>query len=65
MELLLVLVQDFQDSPQERPGTFKVMPWVLESPQELTSGMLYILTGIMDLFMVIHRARPMEQDSRR
>ena len=23
------------------------------------------LTGPMDLFMVIHRARPMEQDSRR
>ncbi len=64
MELLLVLVQEFPDSPQEHPGTFKVMQWVLESPQELitgvlespqelTTGMLDILTGIMDLFMVI------------
>ena len=48
-----MLVQDFPDSPQERPGTFKVMQGVMEPPQELTTGMLDILTGIMDLFMVI------------
>ena len=59
LKVLLVLMQDSLDSPQElyspqeRPGTVKVTSRVLESPQELITGVLEspqeLIKGTLDL----------------